>query len=72
MAETVFTTKLMDEQMKEVFDWSNDSTPVRDAIWDYYMENNGKDTVATVKEMKKFDNMGDTEIKSFVEEKIRK
>lgn len=31
-------TLFLDEPMNKVFDWSNSEAPVRDALWDYYME----------------------------------
>ena len=43
MSEIV-KTALLDRSMKEVFDWSDSDTPVRDALWDYFMESNGHNT----------------------------
>ena len=38
MAEVdVEKTATLDEPMNAVFDWSDSETPVRDALWDYYM-----------------------------------
>ncbi|WP_159211084.1 hypothetical protein [Pediococcus acidilactici] len=44
MAETL-KTQLLDKQMKEVFDWSDDSTPVRNAMWNHVMDSNGLDAI---------------------------
>lgn len=46
MSEIV-KTALLDRSMKEVFDWSDSETPVRDALWDYFMEKNGRSTDKT-------------------------
>lgn len=40
---------LLNKKMSEAFDWSDDKLPVRDAIWDYYMEKNDHDTLKTEK-----------------------
>ena len=47
MADEVIKTELLDRHMKEVFDWSDSDMPVRDALWDYFMEKNGRDTMKT-------------------------
>ncbi|QMU08230.1 P8 family protein [Levilactobacillus suantsaii] len=65
-------TALLDEKMSEVFDWSKDSTPVRDAIWDHYMEANGHNTDETEASMKKIDAKSDDDVKAFVEENLKK
>ena len=40
-------TLFLDEPMNKVFDWSDSEAPVRDALWDYYMEKNSRDTIKT-------------------------
>lgn len=44
MADEIIKTALLDRHMKEAFDWSDSDMPVRDALWDYFMEKNGRDT----------------------------
>lgn len=38
MADEIIKTALLDRHMKEAFDWSDSDMPVRDALWDYFME----------------------------------
>ena len=54
MADEVIKTELLDRHMKEVFDWSDSDMPVRDALWDYFMEKNGRDTMKTESDMLPF------------------
>ncbi|WP_054745478.1 P8 family protein [Amylolactobacillus amylophilus] len=60
---TVFKTELLDRQLREVFDWSDDKTPVRDVLWNYFMEKNSRDTLKTEKEMLPFMKDSDEQIK---------
>ncbi|APT18114.1 hypothetical protein FC62_GL001340 [Amylolactobacillus amylotrophicus DSM 20534] len=68
---TVFKTELLDRQLREVFDWSDDKTPVRDVLWNYFMEKNSRDTLKTEKEMLPFMKDSDEQIKKFIEENIK-
>lgn len=68
---TVFKTELLDRQLREVFDWSEDKTPVRDVLWNYFMEKNSRDTLKTEKEMLPFMKDSDEQIKKFIEENIK-
>lgn len=73
MAEdNVMPTKLLDRHMKEVFDWSNSELPVRDALWDYFMEKNGRDTMKTEEDMMPFLKDDDRIIEAFVNEHLKK
>lgn len=73
MAEDVEKTLLLDEPMATVFEWSDDeNTPVRDALWDYYMEDNGHDTMKTEKAMEPYLNMSDDQVKSEAEKLLKK
>ena len=73
MAEVdVEKTATLDEPMNAVFDWSDSETPVRDALWDYYMENNSKDTDKTVVDMKPTLDMSDDEVKALAEKLLKK
>ena len=72
MAEDVMKTALLDRHMKEVFDWSDSDLPVRDALLDYLMEKNGKDTIKTEEAMLPFLKDTDDKIESFVNENLKK
>lgn len=65
-------TALLDEKMDEVFDWSKDSTPVRDALWDHFMESNGHNTDETEASMKEIDAKSDDDVKAYVEDNLKK
>ncbi|WP_143461421.1 P8 family protein [Levilactobacillus enshiensis] len=68
----VFKTALLDEIMKDVFDWSDQDMPVRDALWDYFMESNGHNTDESEASMKKIDAKSDDEVRAYVEENLKK
>ena len=70
MAETL-KTQLLDKQMKEVFDWSDDSTPVRDAMWNHVMDSNGHNSVKTIAEAKKWESMSDADLKKTAEDMLK-
>ncbi|TRT34644.1 hypothetical protein ETI37_06950 [Lactobacillus mulieris] len=72
MTEDVLKTRLLDRHMKEVFDWSDSNIPVRDAIWDYFMEKNGKNTLNTEEDMLPFLKDSDDKIEAFVNENLKK
>ncbi|GAY73574.1 P8 family protein [Lentilactobacillus kosonis] len=72
MAEIVKESPFLNLQMSEGFDWSDSTVPVRDALWNYYMENNGHDTNATEKDMEKYLTMSEDDIKSDVEKLLHK
>lgn len=72
MAAEVEKTLVLDKKMNEAFDWSDSETPVRDALWDYYMEKNAKDTIKTEEEMKPVLDMSDDEVKALVESVLKK
>ncbi|WP_241865017.1 hypothetical protein [Lacticaseibacillus kribbianus] len=71
MAEDVEKTLVLDEPMNVVFDWSDSEIPVRDALWDYYMEHNAKDTVKTEETMKPVLDMSDDEVKALAEKLLK-
>jgi len=71
-ADNIEGTKLIDEPMKDIFDWSDDETPVRDALWDYYMENNNHDTDKTAVDMKPLLDMSDDDAKALAEKLLKK
>lgn len=70
--DNVMRTKLLDRHMKEVFDWSKSELPVRDALWDYFMEKNGRDTMKTEEDMMPFLKDDDQIIEAFVNEHLKK
>ncbi|APT14280.1 hypothetical protein QP343_07555 [Lactobacillus jensenii] len=72
MTEDVLKTSLLDRHMKEVFDWSDSNVPVRDAIWNYFMEKNGKNTLKTEEDMLPFLKDSDDKIEAFVNENLKK
>jgi len=65
-------TALLDEKMSEVFDWSDQKLPVRDALWDHFMESNGHNTDETEASMKEIDAKSDDEVRSYVEDNLKK
>lgn len=72
MATEVEATRVVDKQMKEVFDWSDDETPVRDALWNFYMEKNNHDTDQTTRDMAPIITMGDEEAKALATKLLKK
>ncbi|MHA8110235.1 P8 family protein [Lactobacillaceae bacterium Melli_B4] len=62
----------LDRKMSEVYDWSDSDTPVRDALWDYFMEHNNHDTIKTSDEMDPYENMSDDEVKANAEKVLKK
>lgn len=71
MSEIV-KTAFLDRSMKEVFDWSDSDTPVRDALWDYFMESSGHNTDKTEEAMLPFMSDSDDKIIAFVNENLKK
>ena len=71
MSEIV-KTAFLDRSMKEVFDWRDSDTPVRDALWDYFMESNGHNTDKTEEAMLPFMSDSDDKIIAFVNENLKK
>lgn len=65
-------TLTLDKKMNEVFDWSDSDTPVRDALWNHFMEANNKDTLKTMDEVKKFTEMDDNDVPNAVEKLLKK
>ena len=72
MADEIIKTALLDRHMKEVFDWSDSIMPVRDSLWDYFMEKNGRDTMKTEEDMLPFLKDSDDKIEAFVNENLKK
>ena len=72
MADEVIKTELLDRHMKEVFDWSDSDMPVRDALWVYFMDKNGRDTMKTESDMLPFLKDSDDKIEAFVNENLKK
>ncbi|MFC6323198.1 P8 family protein [Companilactobacillus baiquanensis] len=72
MAVSVDKTSLLDMKMSEVFDWSDSTLPVRDAIWDHFMEASNHDTDKTVVEAKKYEDMDEADLKPAVEKLLKK
>lgn len=72
MTTTVEATRVVDELMKDVFDWSDDETPVRDALWNYYMEKNSHNTDQTVKDMEPIITMSDDDAKALATKLLKK
>lgn len=64
-------TALLDKKMSEVFDWSDSKTPVRDALWDHFMEANERDTMKTERDMEPFMSASDDKIKAYVEAHLK-
>ena len=72
MADEIIKTALLDRHMNEVLDWSDSKLPVRDALWDYFMEKNGRDTMKTEEDMLPFLKDSDYKVKAFVNENLKK
>ncbi|APX71676.1 hypothetical protein M5C72_00570 [Companilactobacillus allii] len=72
MAVEVGKTSLLDKNMKDVFDWSDSDMPVRDAIWDHFMEATNHSTDKTTEEAKKYDDMAEADLKPAVEKLLKK
>ncbi|TLQ05153.1 hypothetical protein [Pediococcus stilesii] len=70
MAEAL-KTELLDKEMTEVFDWSDDKTPLRDAMWNHVMDDNGHNTMATIAEAKKWESMSDADLKKTAEDMLK-
>ncbi|CAI2688829.1 P8 family protein [Apilactobacillus apinorum] len=64
--------RVLDTPMNKQFTWSTDTTPVRDAIWNYYMEHDGKDTMATEAKMHPYLDMSNEEVAQHAEELLKK
>jgi len=65
-------TALLDEPMNDTFDWSDQKLPVRDALWDHFMESNGHNTDESEASMKEIDAKSDDEVRAYVEDKLKK
>ena len=61
MADEKFET--LDLPMSEVFSWSEDKTPLRDALWNHYMDTSNKNTLGTLKHLKAYESMSSDEVK---------
>lgn len=72
MAVDVEKTLVLDTPMNEEFDWSKEEIPVRDALWNYYMEKNSKDTMKTEQDMEPVINSSDDEVKALAEKLLKK
>ncbi|CCI85210.1 hypothetical protein FC52_GL001205 [Lactobacillus pasteurii DSM 23907 = CRBIP 24.76] len=68
----VMKTAVLDRHMNEVFDWSDSDLPVRDALWDYFMEKNGRDTDKTEEDMLPFLKDSDEKVEEFVSANLKK
>lgn len=64
-------TALLDKKMSEVFDWSDSKTPVRDALWNHFMEANKHDTMKTEQDLEPFMKDSDDKIKAYVEANLK-
>lgn len=71
MTENFEENTMLDEHMNEVFDWSDSPMPIRDALWDYYMQKNAKDTIKTEEVMQKYLDMSDADVKADAEKLLK-
>ncbi|KRM24248.1 hypothetical protein [Latilactobacillus graminis] len=67
MATAIEKTLVLDMKMSEVFEWSDDDTIVRDALWNHYMEANAHNTDQTVAAMKPYLKMSNADVKEKAE-----
>lgn len=72
MTEELSKSTLLNQPMKEVFDWSDLELSVRDVLWDYLLEKDGRDAIKAEEEMLYFLNVGDDKIKLFLTENLKK
>lgn len=63
--------QMLDLPMNEIFDWSEDKTPLRDALWHHYMVENNKNTMVTLANLKTFETMRPDEVKIEAEKILR-
>ncbi|ETY73272.1 hypothetical protein [Lactiplantibacillus fabifermentans] len=66
MAAAVEMNSVLDESMKDVFDWSDAKTPVRDAIWNHFMDADNHDTDKTADEVAPYMTMDEAKLKDEV------
>ncbi len=69
MADEKFET--LDLPMSEVFSWSEEKTPLRDALWNHYMDTSNKNTLETLKHLKAYENMSSDEVKLEAEKVLK-
>ncbi|QEA59324.1 hypothetical protein FGL74_06280 [Leuconostoc koreense] len=69
MADEKFET--LDLPMSEVFSWSEDKTPLRDALWNHYMDTSNKNTLETLKHLKAYESMSADELKHKAQEVLQ-
>ncbi|AKP66817.1 hypothetical protein [Companilactobacillus ginsenosidimutans] len=74
MAESDIATEpeVLNIKMSEAFDWSDDKTIVRDAIWNHIMESNEHNTDETEKAMMPFLSDTDDNVRAYVEKNLKK
>lgn len=72
MTEELSKSTLLNQPMKEVFDWSDLELSVRDVLWDYLLEKDGRDAIKVEEDMLYFLNVGDDKIKLFLTENLKK
>ena len=63
--------QVLNMKMSDAFDWSDDKTIVRDAIWNYMMENDDRSTDKTIETMKPFLSMSEDDVKDYVEKNLK-
>ncbi|GAA6236923.1 P8 family protein [Apilactobacillus micheneri] len=65
--------RVLDTPMDKEFDWAkkDDTTPVRDALWDYYMEADGRDTMKTEAKMHPYLDMSNDEVAANAEKLLK-
>lgn len=66
MAEAVEMNSMLDQKMMDVFDWSKANLPVRDAIWNHFMDANGHNTDKTAEEVAPYMKMTNDKLKTAV------
>lgn len=72
-AKEIEETAMIDREMDQVFDWAKDNKmPIRDAIWDFEMEKNGRDTMKTEASVEWILKASDDEIKDYCEKNLKK
>ncbi|GAB5052259.1 MULTISPECIES: P8 family protein [Pediococcus] len=73
MAATAYVEKtaLLDTATKDIFDWSDDATPLRDAMWDKVMESNNHNTDKTSEQAAKWEDMNDSDLKAAAEKLLK-
>ena len=63
---------MLDKALNKVYDWAKTDIPVRDALWNHYMENDDHDTMKTADKMAPWLDKKDADVKADAEKILKK